>query len=50
MIYNDKNWGDINKSLEKVANQIKNTGGKSTFVNLGHSSIPKYFFEYYFKK
>ena len=50
MIYNDKNWGDINKSLKKVANQINNTGGKSTFVNLGHSSIPKYFFEYYFKK
>ncbi len=50
MIYNDKNWGGINRSLKKVADQVNNTGGKSTSVNLGHSSIPKYFFEHYFKR
>jgi hypothetical protein len=49
MVYNNKNWGSINPSLKKVSDQINNTGGKSTLVNLGHSSIPKYFFERHFK-
>jgi hypothetical protein len=50
MVYNDKNWGNINKTLTKVADQINNTGGKSALVGMEHSSIPKYFFEVHFRK
>jgi hypothetical protein len=50
MVYNDKNWGNINKTLTKVADQINNTGGKSALVSMEHSSIPKYFFEVHFRK
>lgn len=50
MVYNDKNWGNINKTLTKVANQISNTGGKAVLIRMEHSSMTKYFFETHFKK
>jgi hypothetical protein len=50
MVYNDSNWGNINKSLVRVAKQVNETGGESVDVNMEHSKIPKYFFEVHFRK
>jgi hypothetical protein len=50
MMYNEKNWGNTNKSLIPVALSINKCGGIATKVSLNHPDIYKHFFDTYFKK
>ncbi len=48
IVYNSKNWGKINQSLETVARKINACGGLVIKSELSHSEIPKHFFNNYF--
>lgn len=48
IVYNDSNWTgypNIRATLPQLDKVIAQKGGESQKVNLGHSSIPKYFFD-----
>ena len=48
MLYDVSNWGNINKNLPSAAKAITNGGGEAIHIDMGHSKIPKYFFQTYF--
>ena len=48
MLYDVSNWGNINKNLPNAAKTITNGGGEAIHIDMGHSEIPKYFFQIYF--
>ena len=48
MLYDISNWGNINKNLPSAAKAITNGGGEAIHIDMGHSKIPKYFFQTYF--
>lgn len=53
IVYNDSNWTgypSIRATLPQLDKVIAQRGGESEKVNLGHSSIPKYFFNNYKNK
>lgn len=49
MIYNQSNWGSMNRSISKIADRIKKNQGYVESVNLAHGKIPSYFFNQIFK-